>query len=121
MVLGLGCGRRVLFVVVGAEDVPGVIGPKSSLVCGVSGRGVVLCLGRGRRVLVRCDVFGANVVTGASVLTVTGSMSVVGTMVIEGASVSNATGSETDLVGGMSGSAVVWGLGSNCFGGFEPG
>lgn len=25
-----------------------------------------------------------------------------------------------DLVGGMSGSAVVWGLGSNCFGGFEP-
>lgn len=101
MVLGLGCGRRVLFVVVGAEDVPGVIGPKSSLVCGVSGRGVVLCLGRGRRVLVRCDVFGA--------------------MVIEGASVSNATGSETDLVGGMSGSAVVWGLGSNCFGGFEPG
>lgn len=75
--------------------------------------------GRGRRVLVLWDVFGANVVGRASVLRVTGSMSVSGTMVVEGASGSDVTDSKTDLGGGISGFAVVWGLGSNCFGGFE--
>lgn len=80
-----------------------------------------LCLGRGRRVLGRCEVFGANVVMGVSILRVTGSRSVAGTMVGEGASVSNVTGSKTGLVGGISGCAGVWGLGSNCFGGFESG
>lgn len=80
---------------------------------------MLLCLGRGRgrRVLVLCDVFGANVVRGASVLRVTGSMSVAGTMLVAGASVSDVTGSKTDVGGGVSGFAV--GLESNCFAGFE--
>lgn len=58
---------------------------------------MVLCLGRGRgrRFLGFCDVFGANVVRGASVLRVTGSMSVAGTMLVGGASVSDVTGSKT--------------------------
>lgn len=80
---------------------------------------MVLCLGRGRgrRFLVFCDVFGANVVRGASVLRVTGSMSVAGTMLVSVASVSDVTGSKTDVGGGVSGFAV--GLESKCFAGFE--
>lgn len=80
---------------------------------------MVLCLGRGRgrRFLGFCDVFGANVVRGASVLRVTGSMSVAGTMLVGGASVSDVTGSKTDVGGGVSGFAV--GLESKCFAGFE--
>lgn len=81
---------------------------------------MVLCLGRGRRGLVRCGDFGANVVQGASVLGVTGS-SVAKTMVREGVSVPNVIGSKTDVVGGISGFAVLLGLGSNCFGGIESG
>lgn len=65
---------------------------------------MVLCLGRGRRGLVRCGDFGANVVQGASVLGVTGS-----------------SVAKTDVVGGISGFAVLLGLGSNCFGGIESG
>lgn len=80
---------------------------------------MVLCLGRGRgrRFLVFCDVFGANVVRGASVLRVTGSMSVAGTMLVSVASVSDVTGSKTDVGGGVSGFSV--GLESKCFAGFE--
>lgn len=129
MVLGLRRGRRGLFVVVvvvvGAKDVPGVIDSISSTVFGVSGLGVVLCLegfgilGRGRRVLGCCDIFGATVVQGVSVLIVTASMSVAGTMVMAGVSVSTVTGLKAGLIEGTSGFAVIWGLGSNCFGGFE--
>lgn len=121
MVLDLGRGRRGLFVVfvvvVGAKDVPGVIGSMSSSALGASGLGVVLCLGCferlgcGRRVLGRCDVFEATVAWGASVLRITGSISVAGTIVGTESSGCTVAGSRAGLDLGTSGLGEVLGRG----------
>lgn len=68
-------------------------------------------LGRGRRVLGRCDVFEANVAWGASVLRITGSISVAGTIVGTKSSGWTVTGSRAGLDLGTSGLGEVLGRG----------
>lgn len=54
------CETATQYHIKGVPRGPGTTYYLPGLGWGISGLGVVLCLGRGRRVLARCDVFGAK-------------------------------------------------------------